>query len=118
MLKLERVRRCKYASDDKETDHLIYEFFVMLKYRRAGVGRQALFQVLDKNRGRWGLGYHPKNIASAHFWPAVIKEYTGGQYESISNPKHVYSDGSVAVNLYFDNRNFAGAHHDAPVTKK
>ena len=90
---------------DPISDHVIYEFFVMYKYRRTGVGRQAFFQVLDKHKGQWCVGFHPKNITSARFWPAVIDEYTGGQYQSVyDNPKHVYDDGSIAVNLYFDNR--------------
>ena len=90
---------------DPVSDHVIYEFFVMFKYRGAGVGKQAFFQTLDKHRGQWCVGYHPKNTASAHFWPAVISEYTGGKYKTINdNPEHMYPDGSIPVNLYFDNR--------------
>ena len=35
-----------------ETDFQIAEFFVMYKYRRSGVGKQAFFQVLGKHKGR------------------------------------------------------------------
>ena len=87
-----------------ETDHQIAEFFVMYKYRRLGVGKQAFFQVLEKHRGRWGLGWHPKNITSAKFWTNVIDEYTKGQFElTESNPKLEYPDGSFGDTVLFDN---------------
>ena len=83
-----------------ETDFVISEFFVMYKYRRSGVGRQAFFQVLDKHKGRWRICMHPENIASMRFWDSVINEYTKGQYELIqSHPKVVYKDG-ILGNIY------------------
>ena len=53
--------------DDREADFQIAEFFVMYKYRRMGVGKQAFFKVLDKHNGRWQLKRHPKNLSSVHF---------------------------------------------------
>jgi len=89
---------------DPETDYQIAEFFVMYKYRRCGVGRQALFQVLDRHKGRWGLGWHPKNIVSALFWKSAINEYTKGKFELIkSNPKLKYPDGSFGDTCLFGN---------------
>jgi len=87
-----------------ETDFQIAEFFVMYKYRRSGVGRQAFFLVLDKHKGRWQLKRHPKNIASVCFWDNVINEYTKGQYELItSHPKLDYVDGTLGDVFFFDN---------------
>lgn len=88
--------------DDTETDFSICEFFVMYKYRRKGVGKQAFYQVLDKHKGRWQLRLHPKNITSVHFWNNSIKEYTNGRYEVIrSHPKAVYCDGTAADVFFF-----------------
>ena len=88
---------------DPETDYQIAEFFVIYKYRRSGVGKQAFFQALDKHRGRWGLGTHPKNVAAVNFWKNSINEYTKGQYESIESKPNAYPDGSHANVFYFDN---------------
>lgn len=87
-----------------ETDFQLAEFFVMYKYRRSGVGRQAFFQTLDKHKGRWQLRRHPKNIGSVHFWDNVISEYTNGQYKLIkSHPKLDYADGTLGDVFFFDN---------------
>jgi len=102
-----------YRKDgDPETDHQIAEFFVMHKYRRRGVGRQAFFQVLDDHRGRWALGWHPKNIASDKFWRGVVNEYTKGQFElEESCPRLSYPDGSFGTVVYFDNRESENKHN-------
>jgi len=62
------VMVCNHRDEgDPETDYQIAEFFVIYKYRRSGVGKQAFFQVLDKHKGRWGLGTHPKNVTAMNF---------------------------------------------------
>lgn len=87
-----------------ETDFQLSEFFVMYKYRRSGVGREAFFKVLDKHKGRWQLRRHPKNITSVYFWDNVINEYTKGRYELIkSHPKLDYADGTLGDVFFFDN---------------
>ena len=89
---------------DWDADFVISEFFVMYKYRRSGVGRDALFQVLGKHCGRWRLCRHP-NSASAPFWDSVINKYTNGQYELIrSHPKIVYNDGTLGDVFLFSSR--------------
>ena len=90
------------VSKDRKTDFTISEFFVMYKYRNSGIGRQALFKVLDTHRGTWQLRRHPKNIASVYFWNKVINEYTKGQYEMIeSYPNTEYGDGTIADVFFF-----------------
>jgi predicted acetyltransferase len=85
-----------------ETDFQMAEFFVMYKYRRSGVGKQAVFQVLNKHKGRWQLRRHPKNIASVHFWDNVISDYTKGQFELIkSHPKCDYADATLGDVFFF-----------------
>jgi predicted acetyltransferase len=85
-----------------KTDFVISEFFVMYKYRRSGVGRQAFLQVIDRHKGWWRVCLHPKNIASVCFWESIIKEYTKGQYELIqSHPKVIYKDGMLGNMFLF-----------------
>ena len=91
---------------DEPTDFCLSEFFVMHKYRRCGVGREAVFQVLDKHHGKWQLKYHPHNIASVKFWNTVINEYTGGKFrvvENYPNKEVDYEDGTPANVFFFEN---------------
>lgn len=90
-------------AEDRETDYQIAEFFVMYKYRRSGVGKQAFFKLLDMHKGRWQLKVHPKNVTSVHFWTKVVSEYTKGNYElAEAYPGTEYDDGSLG-NVYFFN---------------
>lgn len=88
--------------EDRGTDYQVAEFFVLHKYRRQGVGREALFQIFGRHKGRWQLKLHPKNTASVHFWNKVITEYTKGQYELIqAYPGTEYEDGTLADVFFF-----------------
>lgn len=89
--------------DDRETDFQMAEFFVMYKYRRKGVGLQAVYKVLDMHRGRWQLKRHPKNLSSVYFWNKVIEKYTNGNYELITSyPKTEYDDGTLGDIFFFE----------------
>lgn len=90
--------------NDRETDFQMAEFFVLHKYRRLGVGRQAFFKVLEMHKGRWQLKRHPANIASVHFWDKVINEYTNGRFELIkAYPGTEYDDGTLGDVYFFNN---------------
>lgn len=88
---------------DRKTDFVISEFFVMYKYRRSGVGKQAFFKVLNLHKGTWQLKRHPKNKTSVYFWNKVIAEYTKGNYELIEScPDTEYDDGTPADVFFFE----------------
>jgi predicted acetyltransferase len=90
--------------EDRKTDFSIAEFFVMFKYRRFGVGKQAFFKVLELHKGKWQLKRHPKNIASVYFWDKVVDEYTKGEYELVkAYPNTEYEDGTLGDIFFFDN---------------
>jgi len=94
------------AEEDGYKDFIMDEFFVMHKYRGLGIGRKALFEVLDKHRGSWQMTLHPKNITAAKFWEKVIGEYTGGKYQIIKghpHPDHSYEDDTAGDVMVFDN---------------
>jgi predicted acetyltransferase len=91
--------------EDRKTDFVISEFFVMQKYRKMGIGKKAFFMAMDLHKGTWQLKRHPKNMASVHFWDKVVDEYTNGNYELVkSYPNTEYSDGTLGDVFFFDNR--------------
>jgi predicted acetyltransferase len=88
----------------KAADFSMAEFFVMYKYRHAGVGRFAAKTAFDLHRGHWQLKYHPHNDASVTFWNKVVSDYTAGKYELVPNyPGTEYVDGTLGNILFFDN---------------
>lgn len=89
-----------------ELDYCLSEFFVMHKYRKQGVGRESVFNVLDLHHGKWQLKRHPHNIPSVYFWNKVIAEYTKGNYklvEAYPNQEVDYKDGTLADVFFFEN---------------
>jgi predicted acetyltransferase len=69
------------ATDDPT--HLdVAEFFVLRRYRRAGVGRLAAFALFDRLRGHWVVRVSAGNPRGSAFWPTVVAEYTGGAFAS------------------------------------
>ena len=68
-----------------DADYTMAEFFVMRKYRKRGVGRQAAFQLFERFPGKWQLKYYQDNKASAGFWNRIVGEYTGRAYERLYN---------------------------------
>jgi len=76
------------ATDDPA--HLdVAEFFVLRRYRRTGVGREAAFALFDRLRGHWVVRVSTGNRRGSAFWPAVVAEYTGGAFaarERAGNP--------------------------------
>jgi predicted acetyltransferase len=94
--------------DNKKIDFNVAQFFVMYKYRRSGVGKQAFYKVLDFHRGKWQLHRHPKNLNAVYFWNKVIAEYTKGEYELFeSHPSITYDDGTLGDIFFFDNSKYA-----------
>ncbi len=89
---------------DEPMDFSLAEFFVMLKYRRKGIGKKAAFMVFDKHHGRWQLKRHPHNIPSVHFWDTVVSQYSDGNYRVDYGRKGTeYPDGTAGDILYFEN---------------
>jgi len=85
-------------------DYAMSEFFIMYKYRRAGIGRYVARNIFDMFHGNWELKRHPQNGVAVKFWDSVIDEYTGGNYEIINACKNVvYQDGTCADILSFAN---------------
>src|SRR5215216_2568053 len=52
--------------------HDMAEFFVMRKYRRAGVGTEAARLVLGRFPGSWEVRQLEANVAGSNFWRSAI----------------------------------------------
>ena len=59
------------------------ELFVMRRYRRRGIGRQAAFAAFDRLRGSWEIRQRASNAAAIAFWRRVVAAYTGGDYREV-----------------------------------
>ncbi len=76
------VNNHTYATDDKDTK-TIAEFFVLKKYRRQGIGKQAAIRIFNMYPGKWELRETNQNKQAQKFWRDAIKEYTKGNYQEI-----------------------------------
>ena len=56
------------------------EFFVLRKFRRDGVGKQAAGALFDRHPGRWEVREIPANTPAQAFWRRIIADYTRGVF--------------------------------------
>ena len=68
----------------------IAEFFVMKKYRRAGIGKSIANQIFSLHKGQWEVYQKESNKPARIFWNKVIDEYTNGQFkERLENGRRI-----------------------------
>jgi predicted acetyltransferase len=89
------------ASDDPD-DLDLQEFFVLRRYRRMGVGREAARLLWNRLPGRWIVRVSRGNRVALPFWSATIAEYTGGAQSEYTRPGdphpwHVFAFDSAAA---------------------
>jgi predicted acetyltransferase len=65
------------VTDDPSTFDLA-EFFVLRRYRRAGIGRRAAMLLWDRFAAPWTIRVSEGNHAGCRFWSDVIDEYAQG----------------------------------------
>jgi predicted acetyltransferase len=71
----------RVARDDTSDDPHVYdiaEFFVLRRYRRSGVGREAAFLAWDRYPGSWTVRVAEGNAGALEFWRRAIDQYAGG----------------------------------------
>ena len=56
------------------------QFFILKKYRRAGVGRAVARRVFAEIPGPWEVGQILVNYPAQSFWRNVIGQFTGGAF--------------------------------------
>jgi predicted acetyltransferase len=60
------------------------QFFVLKKYRRAGLGKAVAMRVFADLPGHWEVGQMPDNVSAQAFWRRVVDEYTNGRYDELT----------------------------------
>lgn len=89
---------CPHCDYRKEEDaRCIGEFFILLKYRRKGIGSKAAAQLFDKHRGLWEVCYWRNNIPAGKFWEKVVKEYTNDHYHICE------AENNIHIGFTFEN---------------
>lgn len=63
-----------------EGDNYMAEFFILKRFRRAGIGRAAARMLFAKFPGRWFVSQVASNWPAQAFWRSVISEYTEGAF--------------------------------------
>jgi len=71
------VQRGSPANPDPD-GYDVDEFFVLRRYRRTGVGREAAFQLWNNFPGAWTVRVLENNRGALDFWRGVIAEYAKG----------------------------------------
>ncbi len=63
----------RWSALGQPLDHAVAEFFVLRKYRRAGVGTRAAHLVFRRMRGRWEVPIAAYNQEAVPFWRSVAR---------------------------------------------
>ncbi|MDR0918704.1 MAG: GNAT family N-acetyltransferase [Oscillospiraceae bacterium] len=71
----------KLVAASLKSDYSLAVFFVVHKYRRHGIGKNAAFKLFDMFSGIWDVCLYPRNTPSVHFWNKVVPVYTHGNYK-------------------------------------
>ena len=67
--------------------YALAEFFVMRKYRRKGIGKQAAFKIFDQFTGFWEVSIVMLNSPALKFWSTIIEDYTQDNYSTTFGEK-------------------------------
>ena len=62
----------KYIKSKERSYFSIAEFFIMKKYRRAGMGKKIAVQVFNLHKGKWEVYQKDSNKPAQVFWTKVI----------------------------------------------
>ena len=81
------VTRGSPAADDPQVFD-VAEFFVLRRYRRSGVGRQAAVLLWNRLPGKWIVRVFEGNPGAVPFWSRVIEEFTGKAATVLKRPGH------------------------------
>ena len=70
----------RYLETEERSYYSIAEFFIIRKYRRAGIGSKVAMQIFDLYKGNWEVFQKEANKPAQGFWTDVINEYTKGEF--------------------------------------
>ena len=75
------VQRDEGVVDPAEEVWWVAEFFVLRKFRRAGVGERVAGMLFASRPGTWEVAQLRSNTAAQAFWRRVVDRYTEGRFE-------------------------------------
>jgi predicted acetyltransferase len=75
------VERGSYVAPGKAMNWLMDEFFILMRYRRLGLGRRFALGLFERLPGVWEMGQIPQNRDATAFWREVLAGVGGGGYE-------------------------------------
>jgi len=64
----------------EKTDFRMAEFFIELRSRRIGIGREAAQMIFNRFDGNWEVTEFLYNRPAVTFWRSIVSQYTNGQY--------------------------------------
>ncbi|MGE5223053.1 MAG: GNAT family N-acetyltransferase [Omnitrophica WOR_2 bacterium] len=67
--------------EEGEKVHRIAEFFILRKYRRKGIGKDAAIWLFKHFGGKWQVEELENNLPAQSFWRKVIGEITQGKFQ-------------------------------------
>ncbi|XEC97501.1 GNAT family N-acetyltransferase [Paenibacillus tarimensis] len=67
----------------EEDKYYLNHFFILRKYRRNKIGKQAAIKAFNLYPGNWRVSEFDWNTPAQNFWRNVIKEYTNDNYNEI-----------------------------------
>lgn len=62
-------------------DFRMAEFFIAVKSRRLGIGRDAAQLIFNRFAGSWEITEFAYNKTAVSFWRSILMEYTGGKFQ-------------------------------------
>jgi predicted acetyltransferase len=68
---------------DPNPTHVIYDFMVLRKFRRNGIGREAAVRAFDLYKANWKVAQLSSNEPAILFWRDVIRGYTDDNYTEL-----------------------------------
>jgi predicted acetyltransferase len=74
----------RFIESEKRDYFSVAEFFILKKYRRAGIGKSVAAQIFNLHKGQWEVYQKESNKPAQLFWNKVIDEYTRGQFKERS----------------------------------
>jgi predicted acetyltransferase len=68
----------------------VAEFFIMRRYRRAGVGTTAAHELFSLHKGRWVVAFDDANTDARAYWPNVVERAAVGAVDrlNVGPPEH------------------------------
>lgn len=73
-----------------QVDFRMADFFITLRSRRLGIGRDAAALIFNRFAGTWEIVEFVYNKAAVSFWRAIVGGYTGGKFRETLSQGEVH----------------------------